>query len=179
MSNLAIGYVEISGTEEAVLAFSKRFIANDEPHAIPGQKYFARSVISIDRAEVEESIRGEFKGKAPNTVSSVRFDVDFAWSAEKCLLNGYPQQFQAECITLVEACIRDGVSIEIHTKESGNGFEEYICCSQDGNLISTEESLGDAKCKCCGKIERIASFETLDDLECSSCGGCDFEMLDT
>lgn len=179
MPNWAIGYVEISGTEEAVLTFSKRFIRNDKPNAIPGQKYFARSFTFRDWAEVEESIHAEFKGKASNAVSSIRLDVDFAWSAEKCLLNGYPQQFQAECITLVEACVSDGVSVEIHTKESGNGFEEYICCSQDGNLISTEEPLGDAKCKCCGGIERIASFETLDDLECSSCGGCDFEMLGT
>ena len=179
MPNFAMGYVDVFGTEEAILAFSKRFIMSDAPITIPGKRYFAQSFTFRNRTEVEDSIHAEFKGKACNAVSSVQLDVDFAWSAEYCLINGYPQRFQTECITLADTCIEDGVSVEIHTKESGNGFEEYISCSQDGNLISTEDSLGDAKCKCCGEIERIASFETLDDLECSSCGSCDFEMLAT
>lgn len=170
MPNWAIGSVDVTGTREAVLAFSDRFITSDEISTVPGRKFFARSFLE----EFRESIRGEiceyFKSAVPEEKRSFNLGVMFAWSATSCVISGYPQQNPDECITLSEACVEDCVAVEIHTSETGMSFEEEIICDEDGNCSDIERDLVSYRCPECGEIWCLASFEDPDDYECCECG---------
>jgi hypothetical protein len=178
MPNWAWGTVEATGTREAVLAFSKRFIVSDEPNTCQGVKFFARSFMNMKRSEVEQEIKATFHGMSPDKEYTHVFNVDFAWSACSCLVNGYPQDARDKCVTLKDACMEDHVDVDIRTKEPGMWFEEAIHCNRGGDLQSSVQDLKCARCKNCGEKESIASYEDIDDLECSECGGMDFEMCE-
>ena len=177
MPNWAWGTVETTGTMDAVLAFSKRFIADDDDKKTGDVKFFARSFLNESREIVENSIRQSFKDVAAGEEMQYDFYIDFAWSAYSCIIEGYPQEFE-ECITLPEACTLDGVDVNITAKETGMCFEETICCTRDGDLTSECKELQVVRCKNCGYTESIASFEVLEDMECSECGCCDFERIE-
>ena len=178
MPNWAWGTVETTGTMEAVLAFSKRFIADDDEKKTGREKFFARSFLNESRERVENNILSGFTDAAPDEEKQYDFYVDFALSAYSCVVDGYPQQSDGQCITLEEACAEDGVDVVITTKEPGMYFEERLCCTRDGELTNECAQLRPVRCRNCGYIESIASFESADDMECCECGSCGFENIE-
>ena len=106
------------------------------------------------------------------------FLIMFAWSVWSCMIDGYPQRNDAECITLSEACMEDHVAVEIRSTETGMCFEEHVTCDEDGNLNHAERDLNRCKCRNCGEISYFGSFENLDDAECSECGECGFDRCE-
>ena len=177
MPNWAWGTVETTGTMDAVLAFSKRFIADDDDKKTGDVKFFARSFLNESRENVENDIRQSFKGVAADEEKQYDFYIDFAWSAYGCTIDGYPQDFE-ECIMLPEACALDGVDVNITTQEPGMCFEEAISCTRDGELSCESKELQSVRCKNCGYTESIASFDALEDMVCIECGSCDFERIE-
>lgn len=169
MPNWAMGSVEITGTKDSVLAFSKRFICDGQKHAA-GEKYFARSFYDSSEESLSDAINAFFKSGETAEKRTISLDISFAWSAHCCLIDGYPQQAKDTCITLGEACVTDGVSVEIRTTESGMCFEEYISCDEHGICVSTSEELKTYKCPQCGETQGLASFEDPDEAECYECG---------
>lgn len=178
MPNWAWGTIEIKGTEDAVLAFSRRLIMDDEPKTIDGTKYFARTFTNDTRSYVESMIREKFEGKKKSEEAVCAIPVDFAWSAYSCIVDGYPQDDQAHCITLQESCEMDSVDVRITTKEPGVYFEEMITCDRNGEMESDCRDLIPMRCKCCGNVESRASFEEPEDLCCSECGESNFEPME-
>lgn len=170
MPNWAIGSVDVTGTCEAALAFSDRFITSDKISTIPGRKYFARSFVEESREDFRNEISEYFKSAASDEKRTFNLGVMFAWSATSCTISGYPQQNSDECITLAEACMEDRVSVEIHTSETGMCFEEEIICDEKGNCSDEERDLIGYCCPECGEIWSLASFEDPDDYECCECG---------
>ena len=177
MPNWAWGTVETTGTMDAVLAFSKRFIADDDDKKAGDVKFFARSFLNESREHVENNIRQSFNGVDADEEKQYNFYIDFAWSAYSCAIDGYPQEF-AECLTLPEACILDGVDVNITTQEPGMCFEEAVSCTRDGVLSYASKEMLTARCRNCGCTESVASFDALEDVECSECGCCEFELID-
>lgn len=170
MPNWAIGSVDVTGTREAVLAFSDRFITDDEISTVPGRKCFARSFLEESREDFRNEIKEFFKSAASDEKRTFNLGVMFAWSATSCMINGYPQANPNECITLAEACTEDCVSVEIHTSETGMCFEEEITCDEDGNCTDVERDMDSYRCPECGEVWCLASFEDPDDYECCECG---------
>lgn len=170
MPNWAIGPVDITGTRTAVLAFSDRFISDDEQRTVPGRRYFARSFLESPRELTRSDIMSVFEGSSETEERLFTLYISFAWSATSCMINGYPQQNQAECITLSEACIEDQVSVDIRTTEPGISFEEEIHCGKDGNCQDIEHELRVFKCPECGEPCSLASFEDPAEYLCCECG---------
>lgn len=178
MPNWAWGCVKVTGKKSAVLAFSKRLIMDDDPTTIDGTKYFARTFTNDTRDYIEGKIQEDFEGKKEDDEATCEIPVDFAWSAYSCIVEGYPQDSQDQCITLPESCVDDCVDVQITTKEPGMYFEEIITCDRDGDLESDCKDLIPMRCKHCGNVESRASFEEPEDLCCSECGESDFEPIE-
>lgn len=170
MPNWAMGDIAVTGTCKEVLAFSNRFITGDKVSTLPGKRFFARSFIGVPRKILHGDIEDFFMNAKEDEVRTINLLVSFAWSAMSCLINGYPQQNPKECITLSEACVNDHVSVEIHTAETGIGFEEEITCSKTGCITNIERELVVFVCPECGESSSLASFEDPDDYECWNCG---------
>lgn len=177
MPNWAMGTVYVTGKQANVLAFSKRFITDDKPSTVEGIKYFARSFANNKREDVEQYIRSEFEGKGQEVETTVEIPMDFAWSAYSCLIAGYPQRSEGECITIQDACVMDQVDVEIRTTEPGMCFEEQISCDREGDLTNECYDLTSARCKHCGEVQGVGSFEDLDEVECYECGEVGFERV--
>jgi hypothetical protein len=97
MPNWAIGSVDVTGTREAALAFSDRFITSDKISTVAGRKYFARSFVEESREDFRNEISEYFKSVAPDEKRTFNLGVMFAWSATSCTISGYPQQNSDEC----------------------------------------------------------------------------------
>ena len=80
--------------------------------------------------------------------------------------------------TLVDACVEDHVSVEIHSAETGMCFEEEITCDESGDLFNSESDLSRCKCRNCGEISHFGSFEDLEEAECPECGECGFDRCE-
>lgn len=172
MPNWAWGSVSVTGTKQNVLKFSGRFIYEGEEDVKneTGIPYFARSFAQKTRSEATDEINTIFNDMQAEAESTFTLYVDFAWSANSCLIKGAPQQFPTECITLMDACIADAVSAEIKTEEPGNGFEETIYCSKDGNYDSHSRKMQTCICPSCGAFTLIPSSGNADEYECHDCG---------
>lgn len=167
MPNWAMGQVTVTGKKENIASFVGRFVSNDEPSIIPGKKYFARSFLDDYRDNVLANIA---ESDDPEENAELTFHVSFAWSANCCMLHGYPERSNGECITLIDACVEDQVEVVIHTTEPGLCFEEEIHCTADGSITDIEKDLSKAKCPHCGTFHTIGSFEDPEELECYECG---------
>lgn len=178
MPNWAFGTVKVTGTREGVKSFVERFISSDDQSTVPGKRFFARSFSEQKREQSVKDAMEEFEGKADNETAEHSFLIMFAWSVWSCMIDGYPQRNDAECITLSEACMEDHVAVEIHSTETGMCFEEHVTCDEDGNLNHAERDLSRCKCRNCGEISLFGSFEDLDDAECSECGERGFDRCE-
>lgn len=176
MPNWAFGTVEITGMREGMRSFIERFITSDEPSTIPGKRFFARSFIQWKREECINKAMMIFKGAPADAKATYSLEVEFAWSAYSCIINGYPQRNGKECITLAEACVEDQVSVVIRTSEPGLGFEEHIAGDEAGNVNYAESEMSTYKCCHCGETMCLASFEDPEDQDCPECGECGFEL---
>ena len=156
----------------------ERFISSDDQSTVPGKRFFARSFSEQKREQSVKDAMEEFEGKADNETAEHSFLIMFAWSVWSCMIDGYPQRNDAECITLSEACMEDHVAVEIRSTETGMCFEEHVTCDEDGNLNHAERDLSRCKCRNCGEISLFGSFEDLDDAECSECGERGFDRCE-
>ncbi len=156
----------------------ERFISSDDQSTVPGKRFFARSFSEQMREQSIKDAMEEFEGKADNETAEHSFLIMFAWSVWSCMIEGYPQRNDAECITLSEACMEDHVAVEIRSTETGMCFEEHVTCDEDGNLNHAERDLSRCKCRNCGEISLFGSFEDLDDAECSECGERGFDRCE-
>lgn len=164
MSNYCCGDIEVSGQPEDIEAFCKLFLFTGDKDK---DEYFARSGMQTSWSNFYET----HLASRPSVINSW---VEFAWSAEVCLISGYPNG--VDQITLVEACKKYRVDVIIDTQESGEGFEEHITCDKEGNLVYEVKDMHTYKCKC-GNEQHIASnFDTVDE-ECNECEGSDWEMI--
>ena len=177
MPNWAWGTIEVTGRKDAVLAFSRRFIMDDEPVTIDGTRYFARTFTNETREYIEGMILKEFKGHKADEEITCEISADFAWSAYSCVLDGYPQEAPEICITLPESCVRDSVDVTIVTKEPGISFAERITCDRRGKVHSECKDLIPMRCKNCGSIESMSPYEDPEDMCCDNCGEMDFESM--
>lgn len=176
MPNWATGTVTVTGTKEAIASFVERFVSEDEERTIPGKKYFARSFLEDKRGQVI----GEIPNPEPGTDTvTFTFPVSFAWSAYCCIISGYPEKFQDECLTLVEACLQDHVLVQIQTIEYGMCFEEDMTCTEDGVLLHISKDLIEVKCPICGNIQSIGSIEEPNDSYCWECGHEGLVLVET
>lgn len=171
MPNWALGEISVSGTKQSVNNFISRFIYDDEVGTkdTSARKYFARSFINESKRLTEDEIDDNFKDIEIDDYGTYFFTVMFAWSGATCLIDGYPSR-DNECITIMDACKEDKVSVEINVEESGNLFEETISCDENGEYTYECEDMKIYKCKSCGYTEGIPSFYTLEDFECCECG---------
>ena len=119
MPTWASGIVTVTGNPENIKKFCQLFIFEDHNELKP-KKYFARSFIHTTWKLFEE----EFLLK--DNPNEITFFVDFAWSSWSCLIEGYPQDFKRECITLKSACKKYNVKAIIDTEECDMCFEEHI-----------------------------------------------------
>ena len=178
MPNWAFGNVKVTGTREGITSLIERFVSEDAPSTVAGNSFFARRFIHEKRQELIDEAMAEFENKAPEDTAEYTFVAMFAWSAYSCLIDGYPQQNKEECITLVDACVEDHVSVEIHSAETGMCFEEEITCDESGDLFNSESDLSRCKCRNCGEISHFGSFEDLEEAECPECGECGFDRCE-
>jgi len=180
MPNWACGLVLVTGTKPNVINFISRFIHSDDSgkSAASSPKFFARSFTNTTRQAILEDIKTLFAGQPADAKDEFSLPVDFAWSAHSCLIQGYPQDFPTECITLMDACKEDQVSVEISTEESGMYFEEYITCDNHGQMTSESKELLTYKCPHCGNTMGLASFIDTDEYGCYECGETGLEPVD-
>lgn len=178
MPNWAFGKVEVTGTRKGVKSFIERFITNDDPSTVPGKRFFARSFVNEKRQACIDDAMKMFDGLTAEAKAECALDVEFAWSAYSCLIDGYPQRNDKECITLAEACVEDQVSVVIQTSEPGMCFEEHITGDEGGTVIHEERELSTYKCRHCGETMALASFEDPEDQDCPECGECGFDRCE-
>ena len=89
MPNWAFGNVKVTGTREGITSFIERFVSEDEPSTVAGQRFFARSFIHEKQQELSDEAMAEFENKAPEDTAEYTFVAMFAWSAYSCLIDGY------------------------------------------------------------------------------------------
>ena len=155
MPNWCGGSVCVSGKDKDILEFCKYFVFENEKEK---PKYFARSFI-----------HSNWKDFIEDEIEDGCFFVDFAWSVTSCLISGYPQDNPDKCITLMDACKKHNVKVDITSEESGVGFEEHIICNSNGKLTKNECSdMPTYKCKC-GSEQFVSSYEDVKDIVCYEC----------
>lgn len=176
MPNWSIGPVEITGTREAVSSFAKRFISTDW-NFMPQrpERHFSRSYSDMTAAEMERRISECFYGCEDHEVTTFSFIASFAWELDGNLIDSASVSRHEELITIGDACKEDGVSVEIHTSEPSNDLEEWIICHANGAPMYGSQNLKGYRCKSCGNIQSLASFEDPSDTECEECGETGFE----
>ena len=183
MPNWACGTIKVTGTKENIKNFfNKRFIfsyeKNEELRTIPGTRYFARSFYEADRKSLEREFEEQLKDIGNDEDCEFSNTIDFAWSAHSCIVEGYPDKYPDEYITLKDACIEDHVAVEIDTEECGMGFEEHITCDDKGNLVDECEDMKTYRCKTCGNEQMIPSQNDLENEECCECDSSDWELVE-
>lgn len=175
MPNWAIGPVEITGTREGVLSFTERFASTDQGLLPPDKKRLYRSFSDLTSAEMLRRITECFDGYPAGVVRTFSFIATFAWELEGNLMFKPPQSREKEFITIGEACKEDCVQVEIHTSEPSNDLEEWIICREDGVPLYGYRNLTAYRCKHCGNVQSLASFEDASETECDDCGETGFE----
>ena len=171
MPNWACGAAAITGTKPNVVKFVNRFIHSDDVNVDSREeRHFARSFTNGMKQDISNEIDAAFQGVPDDMTGTYNLSVDFAWSAYSCLIDGYPQNSPDHCITLDSACIEDQVSVEIITEEGGINFEELITCDAQGELVCDCKDLLPYKCRSCGSVMSLASFNDADEYSCYECG---------
>lgn len=176
MPNWAIGPVEITGTKAGVQAFANRFIHTDQKNIQQDRKRLYRSYSDMPAAEMQHLIDECFRDLPSDAVRTFGFIATFAWELECNLMVKHPQSRQKEFITVGDACKEDGVQVEIHTSEPSNDLEEWIICRENGVPLYGYRNLTSYRCKHCGNLQSLASFEDAGDTECEDCGEIGFEL---
>ena len=179
MPNWACGSVSITGTKQNVVKFINRFIHDDDNDTtLKSRRFFARSFTNDTKKSVLEDVEEAFHDLPLGSKNVFSLPISFAWSAESCLIDGYPQDHPDDCSTLSAACIEDQVSVEIQTEEGGMGFEESIACDTEGVITSECTDLVPFICKVCGTECGFASFNSPVDQVCYECGDTGYESVE-
>lgn len=179
MPNWAIGPVEITGTRECVMSFTARFTSTDRNPPQMNKKRLYRSFSDMSSEEMCRRIEECFAGQPVDAVRIFSFIATFAWELEANLMFKPPQSRAKEFITIGEACKEDCVQVEIHTSEPSNDLEEWVICREDGVPLYGYRNLTAYRCKHCGNLQSLASFEDAGEEECSECGEVGFELHQT
>ena len=177
MPDWAIGDVTVCGTKNAVSAFARRFIA-DQECMNADTRIFGQSYVYSTRDEVDSLIESSFQNTEENEMRTVVFQAGFAWAADYCLISNWPVKEPERYISLSEACIEDHVSTEVNTLILELYLEENIICTADGALTSRCADMLKGKCNHCGAIQSVASFEDLTEVECFECGRTGFSVYE-
>lgn len=173
MPNWASGTTTICGKKESVKAFCEYFLYyNEKTHS---ETYFARSFVKGDRESTNDIIEllvPDADGKV-----TVELFVDYAWSANSCVLEtpggfGYATTEPETCLIMPDVARNLEVSVEIRTEECGMGFREHIHINTNGEVESETQEIHSYFCVEC---EDFMSFSDEDemDVECPSCGAHD------
>ena len=168
MPNWAFGTVAITGSKEGILNFTRRFIYEGTDRDKIEPNFFARSFAQATRSETVDEIENLYANVPAEAVDTFCMNVYFAWSANNCLIDGYPQQFP-ECISLADACVTDRVSVEILTEEPGISFEENIHCDKDGRVTSVSRDMPIYTCPLCGNGFPFPSYLDIGEYICPVC----------
>ena len=174
MPNWACGTVTVQGTKANILSFTARFIHEGEVGIKSARNglFFHRSITNVFRKGVVEEITELFDGMPPEEVATFELFVNFAWSAASCIID---VKNTDECITLVDACKLDEVSVNIYAEENDN--EEIITCDNDGNIIYECNYMPKYECPHCGNVMSLPSTSDADDFECCECGKLGLVLL--
>ena len=172
MPNWAWGTVTITGKKDNVHKFAQRFLyEGDEKKKLdPDVPYFARSFAQTSRSAVIDEINECFVNIPLESEAAFTVTVFFAYSADYCLNDGYPQITPESCITLRDACIADCVSVKITAEEPSSDIEEEIYCNKDGGLDVQSRSLPSIVCGNCNADNSVPSFADASEYECHECG---------
>ena len=146
MPNWAEGTVTVEGKPENITEFLKLFLFEDTAcEDEPGKTckclrnarsmHFARSHMNCCWKDFMKDYGMQIQN------GLVTFDVSFAWSAWTCLIEGYPQDYPDECMTIGEACRINRVSVTIDTEEPGCGFTEHYEIDAEGKTGSGRPGL--------------------------------------
>lgn len=166
MPNWACGTVTVTGTAGNIKGFLSRFLFDDWKNP---EQYFARSFAADTYASMVKAVDACARGNK-NARFSYDLSVEFAWSAYSCIVDGYPQRAEKECITLEEACAVHNVTAEVFTEECGMYFAEHIICTPDGFELNECVDLVTYQCQHCGNTQGYSPYADLDDMECCECG---------
>ena len=174
MPNWAEGTISVTGRKESVLNFTRRFIYEDVESHNKDAYFFARSFPRTTWGEKANEIEDLYNGLLPDTEATYVMNVDFAWSAHKYLLDGYPTRFP-DCASLGDACMQDSVTAEIHAEETDTGFEEYIACGKTGNVTYHDQNMPTYVCPACGCALYLSSHTDIDEYVCPYCENVGFK----
>ncbi len=165
MPNWCSGYVNVMGKSKDVENFCKLFLFEEDTNNKElSKKYFARSFTQLSWKDFkEEHFIKEVKGD-----SDISFHVDFAWSCNTCLFEGYPNGKQ--CVTLEWACKKYNVEVEIESEERGDGFEEEISYTKEDGINYDCQDMPTHTCNKCGNEQTIGKHDDIENEECYECG---------
>lgn len=183
MPSWSHGTVSVTGDKNALTNFVKRFIYPlSTNQTMVGAKYFPRTFISdTTREQIRTDIIELFTAQSPDVEERIELlGVEFAHSANHCLITGYPELWVDRCISLPAACAIDGVSVTVETVNFETNTEEIICAEPDGSVITYAEDIPKYVCAHCGSIEPIPSLYTCDPSHyiCPQCQQCQWLTLD-
>lgn len=167
MPNWAFGDVTITGDADNIQEFVKHFLYEDKEAEAP---FFARSFATDSYAEIQDRIAAEMEAADDPEHMAISMLVQFAWSAFSCLIDGYPQSSNGECLTLIQACSEHDVTVEIECSEDGMAFAEHYICTPAGMELDETKDYERYVCTKCGDEQSISPYSELDSEECCECG---------
>ena len=175
MPNWCNGLVVVRGKPQNIENFCQLFLFTDREdkdeltelidEKVNGKdkikdKYFARSFIDSKWKDFKDEELGR---------DEVSFNVNFAWSCNSCLIEGYPDK-DNDCVTLEWACKKFDVEVDIETEEEDLGFEEKIIYTKEEGLIYDSVEMPTYKCKKCGEKQLVATYRDIEEVNCYNCG---------
>lgn len=163
MPNWAFGEVKVSGRKKDVRKFIEDCFVwgyDDNPNKDPEIKYFARSFINDKYDNLFSRFENELSNIGIEEKCIFDINVEFAWSAHACTIDGYPQDYRNECIDLQTACKKYKVEVQIWTEEQGMCFEENIICDENGDIVlDYTQEMESYVCLNCGNEQCFSSRE--------------------
>jgi hypothetical protein len=161
MANNCYFNITAKGKSENLIKFLDYFIFSDDNKG-ENDKYLARTF--LDWKNKEKFIE-EFKEDIE--MGEVSFYGDCAWSCYSCWIEGYPNDNNS--VQIQDLCWKLGITIEVESEESGEGFIEIINCSPN-NLLDYE--CKDFEEVICGECLAIQGSNPNDlyGEECCNCG---------
>jgi hypothetical protein len=180
MANISCGDLSVTGTKAAITDFMLRFAYDDKSEPLHKDanedgdapfhkdgKFFYRSGVDDYWENTLNEIDETFKGVKDDEESTFTAFVSFAWSAILCLSGGGNRFDAVKNISILDACVADGVDIEITASEYGEGVIETVFANRYGEESSHSEKMPVCVCEDCG-YEFFVSADVLDN--CPDCG---------
>jgi len=165
MPNNCYFNMAIKGKPKDIKEFLKLFIYEN---GVENDKFFARTFLEDwdnSKALIEEMKEDINKGEC-------EIYGWCAWSCHSCLIEGYPTE-KKECITLIDACKKYNVEVNIGSEESGVGFSEKIYCNSEGDLSNECFDFVDWTCGICGETQSFHYECTKEGLKYEKCWSCE------